>query len=307
MNRLVLAAAVLVAGTVGFLIGRAAPAAGRADRGSAEAPVRHAERREVSMPTSRAQALEREAAEAATLRAENARLLERIAALEPKTDDALPDGSRRKDSSIVGGARWSTVFRRTATAFLDTYLDNFIKEAHLTAEQQHRLRAEMHTRVGQAMAITADFTNGDIEGGRAYELLEIATGDGVNTLSGILDPEQLKVYGRFENSIKDMLHGQVVNNEMAALNAELDLNPEQARNIRAIVNDRWTQVGRNLRTGIPNVMFKPIRRATDREIFRKTADRIGQYLSASQQAAFREVEQNAAALPYQFRTMLVPK
>ena len=165
----------------------------------------------------------------------------------------------------------------------------------------------MHVHIGQAMDVTADFTNGDIDGDRCYELLEVATGDGVNSLSGILDPDQLKVYGKFETSVKAMLHDQVVNAEMTSIRADLNLNPEQAKKIRTIVEERWAQVGRELRTGIPNVMFKPIRRPRDREIFEKTAAEISQYLDASQQAAFLEAEKKAAAAPYQFRTMLVPK
>jgi hypothetical protein len=309
VSRVFLVCAVLLAACAGFLLGRSTGSGptGRSDSQSGFLE-RQAERRLVSLPAEEVFELRAKGERVDLLRAENERLREELKRIAPATaEEELPPGSRREDQSIVGGARWSDNFTRLATGFLDAMIAEFIKEANLSPEQERRLMDELHVRVGQILAVTADFTNGDIDGDRAYEQLNILAEEGHKFVRGLLDDKQLETYFRFESGVKEFMQQQVVHNEMATLSAELNLDSEQARHIQALVEDRYGRAQERLSVTLPNVMFKLIRREADSDIYTETGKAIRQYLRPDQAAAFDRAEQKALSAPFLFRSMLVPK
>ncbi|MHC4930801.1 MAG: tetratricopeptide repeat protein [Planctomycetota bacterium] len=203
MSRVFLVCAVLLAACAGFLLGRSTGSGPDSQSGFLE---RQAERRLVSLPAEEVFELRAKGERVDLLRAENERLREELKRIAPATaEEELPPGSRREDQSIVGGARWSDNFTRLATGFLDAMIAEFIKEANLSPEQERRLMDELHVRVGQILAVTADFTNGDIDGDRAYEQLNILAEEGHKFVRGLLDDKQLETYFRFESGVKEFM------------------------------------------------------------------------------------------------------
>jgi hypothetical protein len=309
VSRILFVCAVLLAAGAGFLLGRSTR---RGTTGRSESQTgyqkRQAERRLVSLPAEEVFELRANGERMDALRAENERLREELKKTAPANDgEELPPGSRREDQSIVGGARWSDNFMRLATGFLDSMIAQFIQDANLSPAQERRLMDELHVRIGQIMTVTADFTNGDIDGDRAYEQLNILAEDGRKFVRGLLDDKQMEAYSRFEGSVKELMHKQVVHNEMATLSAELNLDSEQARLIQALVEDRYDKVQERLSVTMPNVMFKPIRREADSDIYEETGKAIREYLRPDQAAAFDRAEQKALSAPFLYRSMLVPK
>jgi hypothetical protein len=94
---------------------------------------------------------------------------------------------------------------------------------------------------------------------------------------------------------------------MTNLNAELKLDPEQQKHVRRIVTERYQRVQDKHGNPIPNIMFKPIRRATDSEIYDETAIEIRKYLTPDQARRFDREERVAVESLYAYRSFLVPK
>jgi hypothetical protein len=314
VNRTVFLVCVVLAGVAGFLAGRASVEGAKA-RGDARPDYAggRTERRLVEMPADEVAVLRRKARELdERVRREletGARPVE-DAGSGPEVDagsDALPVGARRRDGTIVGGASWSPMTRNMALGFLDPMIEEFFAEANLTADQKQRLKAEIEARIGKGMQAAADFVNGDANGDQAYEQLKTMLDEGRRLVQTVLDDEQLKTYRKFEGRVISMVHTNVVNNELATLRAKLDLDPEQATAVRAIVETRYRRVQDKFDAAIPNMFFKPIRREADAEIYAETAGEIRKFLRPEQATAFDAYEATANDALHEFRNMLVPK
>lgn len=309
MRRFLFVACVLVSGVVGYLLGRAGVGAGRAGSRGASAPERR-EQRFARVPLDEYVRMEERARRVAKLEAENARLKERLESLQPPDAEAteeLPVGSRRPDGTIVGGARFKPAFERLATGFLESILENFLKEAKLSAEQERRLRERIRDESPKFTGIIADFVNADIDANTMYDRLAVLTEEGRQFVRGLVDDRQYEVYRRFEGAVKDIMHHQIVHNELTVLKSDLRLDPEQARKVEALVHERYRRVGERVTVAVPNVLLKPIRAERDEDIYTDTANRIRELLRPDQAAAFDAFEREAPEAPFDYRDMLVPK
>jgi hypothetical protein len=186
-------------------------------------------------------------------------------------------------------------------------LEEFLAEAKLTPEQERRLRDQLRDRVERAMGITADFTNGDVDGDLTYERLGALAKETDVSMASLINAEQLPIYGRFRRKLDDMFVQQVAQNEIGTLSADLDLDPAQEKKIRAIVEERYRKVRERVGQPLPNVMFKPIRREQDRAVYEETAARIRSHLRPEQMPAFERFERDAPTAPFAYRSMLVPR
>jgi hypothetical protein len=296
-----------VAGVAGYLLGSRD---GRARTGEwTEFRRRRPTRRLVEIPADELARVQQRVARADALEDENERLRLRLDRLEPDAarDAEPPAGSRRPDGTIVGGARWSKMTTTLAAGFLDGMVEQFFREANLTEDQRQRLRAEMEVRVGQVMQTAADFVNGDATADQAYDTLNTIAVESRAMLGTVLDPKQYAVYQRFEKQMVGFVHDNVVNNEMATLRSDLDLDPAQEKKVRAIVEERYRRVQERLNAPLPNMFFKPMRRARDRDIYADTGDRIREFLRPEQVAAFDVVEGKAPTALYAYRNLLIPR
>ena len=301
--------AVVVAAGAGYWAGRSTRAAsGRAERAETS-PSLPPERRQTIVPAGRLAELERSAARAVELEEELARLRRerREAPGRLRADDDLPAGARRPDRSIVGGARWSESFVRMGTGFFDALMEEFLEEADVTPEQERRLRDQMRDRIERALELTADFTNGDVDGDMTYERLDALAKETDVSMESLLDTGQLPVYRAFRRRLDDMFVNQVIQNEVGTLSADLDLDPSQEKKVRAVVEERYRTIRSRVNQPLPNVMFKIIRREQDRQVYEETAQQIRSHLRPEQFAAFDRFERDAPKAPYAYRTMLVPK
>ncbi|MDH3591243.1 MAG: hypothetical protein OER88_05155, partial [Planctomycetota bacterium] len=198
--RVALVAGVLVGGIAGFVLGRL----GNDPRGRASSNRNTSARDDAAVRTTRGpRATDGSALNGdAELRKEVETLRRRLARFEPEAgtdpdatnEEDLPPGTRRKNGTIVGGAEWTPMVRETALGFLDTMLKEFLKEANLHPDQEQRLRAEMDTRISEAMQISASFLNGDVTGDEAYERMGIMARDGRTMLGTVLDERQMEIY-----------------------------------------------------------------------------------------------------------------
>jgi hypothetical protein len=312
MRALLVALAVVVAGTTGYLVGRSegrekGRAAPRTDYETARS-----ERRVVTLPADELIQLREYQERSVSLDAEVRALRARLQKLEP-TDapadqpEALPVGSRRPDGTLVGGARWSPMTQNMALGFLDSWVSGFFLEAELTEDQKQRLRAEMEKRIGDAMQITADFINGDVSPDQAYAFLDALAKDGRKTVGGLLDARQIDLYHKFERGVGGFVHTNVVNTELTTLRKELGLDPEQEKKIRPLVEQRYRLVQERLNAPIPNMFFRPVRRELDDDIYARTGTEIRTHLTPEQAAAFDSVEKGANNVFDEYRSLLVPK
>lgn len=307
MRALLFLCCVGVAGVAGYLLG-SRDAAGRT-REETEYRRPRPPRRLIEIPADEFAEVQQQVARADALEDENTRLRERLQRLEPDTapDRELPPGSRRPDGSIVGGARWSKMTMNMALGFLDGKVEQFFRNANLTEAQRQRLREEMDRRVGEVFQATADVVNGDISADQAYEVLEAVATDGRKTVASVLDGKQIQIYRDFEKDMVHLVHSNVVTNEMATLRNELNLDPAQEKQVRAIVEERYRRVQERLNAPMPNMFFKPIRRERDRDIYERTGREIRAFLRPEQAIAFDNVESKAAAALYAYRSLLIPK
>jgi len=320
MRALLVALGVAVSLAVGWLLGASGLLPGRAAReggGARRAPIR------AGVPDAReVERLRLEAARVPALEAENSALKERVAELGGGQDDArveteapapgegeeeLAPGTRLPDGSIVGGAQWPPMFVRTATGYVEQLMSEFLDEAKLDPAQEQRLRTELHQRIGSVMELSAAFTNGDLTGDETYERMTAIAQGGRGRLLELLDDAQAETYRRFERKLVDRMHDQIVHGEMVTLDAELHLDPDQEAKVRAVISDRWRRVQQRIATPVPNVMFKPIRRQADADIYRDTAAAVRALLTPDQQARFDREEQQADQAVFTYRAMLVPK
>jgi hypothetical protein len=309
---LTLLACTLLGAVVGFLLGYAGREGFGRTGGDRATATDRADSRRAPLTVAEAAELQRKARQAEALRAENEALRDQVARLvpSPETEQAAPGevpGSRRKDGSIVGGARWPPQFMRTATAYVDQMFSQFIKEANLTPEQERRLREGLSVRITDIMQLSADFTNGDLTADELYERAEAVSQVGLEDLINLLDDGQMKVYDKFFGRTKTMIRDQVVHNEMTHLKAELKLDSEQEKHVRRIVNERYQRVQDKHGNPVPNIMFKPIRRAGDSEIYDETAVEIRKYLTPDQTRRFDREERVAVESLFAYRSFLVPK
>jgi hypothetical protein len=157
------------------------------------------------------------------------------------------------------------------------------------------------------MQTAADFVNGDLTADQAYAALDTIATDSRAMLATVLDDKQIGVYRNFEKQMTGFVHNNVVTNEMATLRKELDLDPEQEKKVRAIVEERYRRVQGRLNAPLPNMFFKPMRRERDRDIYAQTGDEIRRFLRPEQVAAFDQVESKAPTALYAYRTLLIPK
>jgi len=296
----------LLAGAAGFALARiTAPEAGGRDNADRSAARRAWER-------------ESDAARIGTLeealiavRDERDALQRRIRRYEPQgvpPEEVVPaPGTRLADGRIVGGARWNDTFVRLSTGFLDTLINGFIRDAKLTTEQERRLRETVRESAQKIMQVSADFTNGDLEGDAAYEKLQVLGEEAETRVSELLDDDQVETFRKFRSSLRGILHQQIVSNEMATLKSTLGLDADQEKRILAIVEERYRRVGEQLTTPIPNVYFKPLRRGKDAPIYEETANAIRGLLSPDQRMRFDAWEKQAPTAPYQYREQLAPK
>lgn len=301
MSRLLAVAGILLAFAAGFYLGRARDA-GRAGRshgaeasGNRRVVLAEDEVIELRRKGQQYDSLERREE---ALREENARLKK---ALEPKP------GERREDGTIVGGAKWNATFEMMATGFLDSMLAMFMRDAKFSPAQERKFRKLVDDEIHLAMAITADFTNGDIDADTTYDRLEAAYGDAVNQLNVLLDDDQMAVYRRFEKNVKGIMHNQVVHNELAAMKDAVGLDLEQEKRVREILNDRYRRVTKDFPLPIPNVLLKPIRRGKDARIYEETRTAIRNVLRPGQWSALEQFEASAPNRPYLERRNLEPK
>jgi hypothetical protein len=309
VRRLVGVALILVAGVAGFLLGRATQGSGgRAGSGGGFEGGERASPYRVNLPVEDVVEQQRRVARIEALEAENAVLRQRLEdASVAAVEGELRPGARRPDGTIVGGARWGTGFVQVATSFVEEFFSNFIREAQLTPEQERRVREGVRFRIGEAMQVTAEYVNGDIDGDAAYERMAQLVGDGRSMVRELLDERQIAIYERHEESMTKWMNDQVISKEMTALRGAVGLDSEQEKRVRAVIEQRWARVSASITTAIPNVLVTPIRREQDRAIYEETAVQIRQLLRPEQQAAYEKADQAAATAVFDYRNMLVPK
>jgi hypothetical protein len=296
-----------VAGLAGYLFGSRDGGGHTGEQAEYQRP--RPRRRLIEMPADEFAEAQQRVARVDALEDENERLRERLTRLEPEApeDEELQPGSRRSDGSIVGGARWSKMTMNMALGFLDGKVEQFFREANLTEVQRQRLREEMERRVGEVFQTTADVVNGDVTADQAYEVLDAVATDGRKTVARVLDEKQLNAYRNFEKDMVALVHNNVVTNEMATLRNELDLDPEQEKKVRAVVEQRYRRVQDRLNAPIPNTFFKPMRRDSDSDIYVETGAAIRGFLRPEQATAFDDVESKASTALYAYRSLLIPK
>jgi hypothetical protein len=226
----------------------------------------------------------------------------------PEGETVAPEpGTRLADGTIVGGARWNDGFNRLASGFLDSMLGTFIQQAKLSPEQERRVRSLILKESGKFLQVSADFTNGDVDGEAAYEQLEGLSADLRAKVGEMLDEQQRANFGTLQQGIRNIMRSQVVHNEMATLKSTLEIDPDQEQKILAIVEERYRRVEEGTTIPIPNVFFKPLRRERDQPIYDETADAIRAILTAEQAARFNQFESQAPDAPFLYRAQLVPR
>jgi len=243
------------------------------------------------------------------LRKEHEELREKLERYEPPegVETASEPGTRLADGTIVGGARWNDAFNRLASGFLDTMLSSFIRKANLSPQQERRVRSLILKESSRFMQVSADFTNGDIDGEGAYEQLEGLSTDLRAKVGEMLDDEQRANFGGLQQGIRDILRNNIVHNEMATLKSTLGLDSDQEKRILKIVEERYTRVEDGTTIPIPNVFFKPLRRDSDKPIYAETAGAIRAILNAEQVAKYDRFESKAPEAPFLYRPELVAK
>jgi hypothetical protein len=291
-----LLAVALGSGLVGFLVGRVAPAGGRAEP---RAPLR---RDELRPPPDARAARESAPPEAATTGPAAAA----PDAPAPAAAEETP-GTRRPDGTIVGGASWNPVTRMLAIGFLEDQVNMFFADANLTEYQKQQLKAEMEQRITDLMQLAADHANGEIDAEKVYESVETLAATTRANVAQLLDERQLGKMEEFERGMVQFNRSNIVSNEMTTLRQELKLDPEQERLIRPIVEDRYRRVQEKISTPIPNFLFKPIRRPSDASIYDETSKAMRQYLRPDQRAAYDATDAAMATAIQGFRQSLVPK
>jgi len=241
----------------------------------------------------------------------NEALRERILKYEPLPGDgeevAPAPGTRLENGTIAGGARWNDAFLRLASGFLDSMLSNFIRNAKLSPQQERRVRSLILKESGKFMQVSADFTNGDIDGEAAYEQLEGLGVDLRAKVGEMLNDEQRVNFGELQQGIRNILRSQIVHNEMATLKSTLRLDSDQEKKILAIVEERYKRVEAGTDIPIPNVFFKPLRRERDQPIYDETGDAIRALLTVEQIERFNAFEAKAPEAPFLYRPQLTPK
>ena len=305
-----LGAALLLAAGLGFLAGRWS-AGEEGGRGPDRAETgREAGRARVEVAPDEFVEWQKRVAQVEALEAENRRLQERLAGAAPARDpgdEGLQPGTRRADGTIVGGAAWPEGTKTMAVGFLGNFLERFFDEANLTPLQRKKLRAELETRIGDAMQIAADTVNGDISGDEAYDRLSKMAEKGRATVKEIVDAQQFEVYEKFERGVGDFVRMNVVSTELTGLRTELGLDTEQERNVQRVLEARYQRVQQRLGAPIQNMFFRPLRRDSDRDIYDETAAEIASYLRPDQAPLFAEADKEAATAVHDFRRLLVPK
>jgi len=226
---------------------------------------------------------------------------------EPPSAETAAPGTRLPDGTIVGGAKWNASFHRLTTGFLDSILSGFIRQADLSPEQERRVRSLILKESERFIQVSAEFTNGDIDGEGAYAQLEALGAELRGKVADLLNEEQRANFGKLQGNIRGILRQQIVHNEMAALKSDLGLDSDQEKKVLAIVEQRYTRVQEGIEIPIPNVFFKPLRRERDAPIYKETADAIRDVLSAGQRATFDLIESKAPEAVFDYRTQLVPK
>jgi hypothetical protein len=307
-GRTLVVAVALLSGIIGFLVGRASPARGRAER---RAPPAREEMTVELAPDAYA-ALQAAAERAQRLEAENRAL--RGAATGEGAGPAAPEAppaevprTRREDGTIVGGASWSPQTRLLAIGYLSGAVDEFFKRANLTEHQKQRLRAELEQRVSDVMQLAADYTNGDLDGDAMYEALTGIVAKGRGAAAEVLDDRQLAIYNEFEGGIADFNRTNIVQNELTTLRKELGLDREQERLVRGVIEERYRRVQDRFQAPVPNMFFQPIRRNGDKDIYDETGSAIRSYLRPEQRPAYDAAEAKASTATFGYRTLLVPK
>jgi len=294
----------LVAACVGFWAGR-----------TTSESTERAQRTVSRLPPETIRQVERLQAEAAVRVRENQELRteleERMAEArrrdEPPTAETAAPGTRLPDGTIVGGAQWNASFHRLTTGFLDSILSGFIRQADLSPEQERRVRSLILKESTRFIQVSADFTNGEIDGEGAYAELEALSSELRGKVADLLNEEQRANFGTLQNNIRGILRQQIVHNEMAALKSDLGLDADQEKKVLAIVEQRYARVQQGIEIPIPNVFFKPLRRERDAPIYKETADAIRGVLSAGQRAKYDRIESKAPEAVFGYRSQLVPK
>ncbi|MHC4448597.1 MAG: hypothetical protein ACYS0E_00470 [Planctomycetota bacterium] len=241
------------------------------------------------------------------LRTELGELRTRMEALAPAEPATPPPGTRLPDGTIVGGAKWTDSFVSLATGFVDSIINGFVRDAKLTAEQERRLRETVRGEAKRFTQVSADFTNGDIDGDTAYAQLEVLAAEARQKVRQLLNEDQVETFEKFQGTIRNIMRRQIVHNEMATLKSTLRLDSDQEKRVLAIVEERYQRIDDSLNTPIPNVFFKPLRRKQDEDVYKQTADEIRSILAPDQKAAFDKWESKAPDEPFQYRTQLIPK
>ncbi|MFI5402597.1 MAG: hypothetical protein ACHQ1G_06635, partial [Planctomycetota bacterium] len=216
-------------------------------------------------------------------------------------------GARRADGTIVGGASWAPMTRMLAIGYLEDQVNGFFADANLTDFQKQKLKAEMEMRITDLMQLAADHVNGDIDGEQVYESVEKLAVTARANVAQLLDTNQLKKMDAFEHGMVEFNRNQIISNEMTTLRLEMNLDPEQERLVRPIVEERYRRVQGRISTPIPNFFFKPIRRKSDTDIYAETSKAVRQYLRPDQQAVFDLADAEMATAIFEHRRSLVPK
>jgi hypothetical protein len=306
LSRTAVVAIALLAGILGFLVGRVSPARERAERRAPpqrEAPM-------VEVPPEAYATLQAAADRAQRLEAENRVLRGEVLPEEGPAQEAPPaevPGTRRGDGTIVGGASWSPQTRLLAIGYLSGPVEDFFRKANLTETQKQRLRGELEQRITDVMQLAADYTNGDLDGDAMYESLTRIVAKGRGVAAQVLDDRQLALYNEFETGIGDFNRNNIVQNELTTLRKDLGLDREQERLVKTVIEDRYRRVQERFQAPIPNMFFQPIRRNADKDIYDETGNAIRSYLTPEQRAAYDAAETKVAKAAFGYRTLLVPK
>jgi len=222
-------------------------------------------------------------------------------------ESELPKGTRLPDGRIVGGAKLPEQMQNTFVGFMENFFHKFKTEAKLSPDKEEALRVRMGEGVKQYMQIMADVMNGDLTADQAYEIADALTDEGRRRIGTHLDENQVGIYKRFENEVRDYVRGHIVSGEVTTLREQLRLDAGQEKKIALIVEQRYQRVQSNIKMTIPSFMFTPLRRDADRDIYDETARQIRELLRPDQAEAFDKREREAGTALDPYRKSLVPK